>query len=113
MTTETAPYEPQVKAYEPSQYMQATELVRMAYNGAKAYENAPETQEALAALLGAMEAEPEDTLLASDYRYLMDRTEKVSDTVRQHFHPINAATLKELADAREHLKSAYATWKIS
>ena len=111
--TETAPYEPRVKAYEPTQYAQAASRVSLALQVAEDYRLAPEVRALLTGLHATMEAEPEASLLASDFRYMQARTDTVADSIRKYFHPSNPAVLEHLAGARENLKSAYATWKIT
>jgi hypothetical protein len=105
--TQTAEYEPRVKTFEPSQYEQASLRAQEALSVAKHFSANPAVVDTLEALYGAMKAEPEDTLLTSDFRYLEARAERAQDLVRTYFHPSNPAVLGHLAQAREHLKIAY------
>ncbi len=105
--TQTAEYEPRVKTFEPSQYTQASLRAQEALSVAQHFEMHPDTLTALESLHGAMGAEPEDSLLTSDYEYLEARAERVQDLVRTYFHPANPTVLGHLAQAREHLKIAY------
>lgn len=107
--TETAQYEPRVKAYEPSPFLLATSRAQEALGVAKHFQLHEDVREAIAFLHACLEAEPESTLLASDFRYLAARAERTQDLVRKHFHPSNPAVLGHLAQAREHLAIASLT----
>jgi len=107
MTTETAPYEPPVKAYEPSQLLQASQSITDALVVANNFELAEPVVRGLNQLLATMDAEPEESLLKSDYGYMVGVTDRLSDTIRANFHPTNAVLLGHVSKSREHLKRSY------
>ena len=109
--TETA-YEPRVKTFEPSQYEQAALRAQEALSVAKHFKHHADVCKSLGDLYAAMSAEPEEALLASDFRYLQARCEAAQGTVRRYAHPCNPAVLGHLSTAIEQLKGAHATWTL-
>jgi len=87
---------------------------KKALSGARstAYAYDLECKTAFDSLTRFMDAEPEDTLLSSDYRYLIACTEKVMTKVRNERHPVGHALIVELNDVRNALTGELQAMKV-
>lgn len=91
---------------------QALGPLNLARSAGVTYELHPDVRLALDVLASHYEAEPEASLLRSDYRYLIAATQRAQDTVRKHFHPVNPAVLEDLSKAIEALKVGVANTRV-